>query len=110
MVMVFVIGFFICKMVWDIFKELFYFLIDGFDVKDMLVYKQMIEKILGVSCLKDIKVRYLGSMVYVDVVVEVLVDLNIMESYDIVNEIEWRMKEEYVIDYLYVYMEFLEYK
>lgn len=110
MVIVFIIGLIICKIVWDIFKEFFYLLIDGFDVKYIFDYKKMIEQIVGVSCLKDIKVRYLGSFVYIDVVIEVLFDLNIKESYEIVNEVECKMKEEYVIDYLYVYMEFFQLK
>ncbi|MCI3987088.1 manganese transporter MneS, partial [Bacillus vallismortis] len=106
----FVIGLLICKTAWDIFKESSHSLTDGFDVKDISAYKQTIEKISGVSRLKDIKARYLGSTVYVDVVIEVSADLNITESHDIANEIERRMKEEHAIDYSHVHMEPLEHK
>ncbi|MGF7536209.1 cation diffusion facilitator family transporter [Bacillus mexicanus] len=106
----FVIGLLICKTAWDIFKESSYSLTDGFDVKDMSAYKQTIEKVSGVSRLTDIKARYVGSTVYVDVVVEVSADLNMIESHDIANEIERRMKEEHAIDYSHVHMEPLKYK
>lgn len=106
----FVIGLLICKTAWDIFKESSHSLTDGFDIKDISAYKQTIEKISGVSRLKDIKARYLGSTVHVDVVVEVSADLNITESHDIANEIERRMKEEHAIDYSHVHMEPLEQK
>ncbi|MEK3809694.1 MULTISPECIES: manganese transporter MneS [Bacillus] len=106
----FVIGLLICKTAWNIFKESSHSLTDGFDIKDISAYKQTIEKISGVSRLKDIKARYLGSTVHVDVVVEVSADLNITESHDIANEIERRMKEEHAIDYSHVHMEPLEHK
>ncbi len=97
-------------MSWGIFEKSSHSLTDGFDVKDISAYQQTIEKISGVSRLKDIKARYLGSTVYVDVAVEVSADLNITESHDIVNEIERRMKEEHAIDYSHVHMEPLEHK
>lgn len=53
----FVIGLLICKTAWDIFKESSHSLTDGFDIKDISAYKQTIEKISGVSRLKDIKAR-----------------------------------------------------
>ncbi|MGM0861997.1 MAG: cation diffusion facilitator family transporter [Bacillota bacterium] len=106
----FLIGLLICKTAWDIFKEASHSLTDGFDVKDISDYKRTIEKISGVSHLKDIKARYLGSSVHVDVVIEVESDLNIKESHDIANEIERRMKEEHAIDHSHVHMEPLQNK
>jgi len=55
--------------------------------------------------LKDIKARYLGSTVHVDVVVEVEPHLNIAESHDIADEIERRMKQEHDILHSHVHME-----
>lgn len=81
-----VIGLLICKTSWGILKR------------------------TGVSRLKGIKAGYLGSCVYIDVVIEVPSDLNIKESHDIANEVERRMKEEHAIDHSHVHMEPLQLK
>lgn len=82
---------------------------DGFDVTDISAYKQTIETSWR-HRLKDIKAKYLGSSVHIDVVIEVPSDLNIKESHDIANEIERRMKEEHAIDHSHVHMEPLQLK
>ncbi|APA01666.1 MULTISPECIES: cation diffusion facilitator family transporter [Bacillus] len=106
----FIIGVIICKTAWDIFKESSHSLTDGFDVKHISDYKKTIEQIAGVSRLKDIKARYLGSSVHIDVVIEVPSDLNIKESHEIANEVERKMKEEHAIDHSHVHMEPLQLK
>ena len=91
----FVSGLIICKTAWEIFRDASHSLTDGFHIKDMSKYKETIEATPGVGDLKDIKARYLGSTVHVDVVVEVEPNLNIAESHDIADEIERRMKQEH---------------
>lgn len=81
-----VIGLLICKTSWGILKR------------------------IGVSRLKDIKAEFLGSCVYIDVVIEVPSDLNIKECHDITNEVERRMKEEHAIAHSHVHMEPLQLK
>ncbi|MFB4389566.1 cation diffusion facilitator family transporter [Bacillus sp. BR_10] len=101
----FVIGLIICKTAWEIFRDASHSLTDGFHIKDMSKYKETIEATPGVGDLKDIKARYLGSTVHVDVVVEVEPHLNIAESHDIADEIERRMKQEHDILHSHVHME-----
>uniref|UniRef100_UPI0024BF08EF cation transporter dimerization domain-containing protein n=1 Tax=Lysinibacillus sp. D4A1_S13 TaxID=2941228 RepID=UPI0024BF08EF len=76
-------------------KESSHSLPDGFDVNHISDYKKTIEQIAGVSRLKDIKARYLGSSVHIDFVIEVPSDLNIKESHEIANEVDSMVKEEH---------------
>ena len=101
----FIIGLIICKTAWDIFKEAAHSLTDGFDIKDISTYKETIQKVPGVGRIKDVKARYLGSAVHVEVIVEVRPDLNILESHDIADEIERKMQEEHSIIHSHVHIE-----
>ncbi|MDA7026817.1 cation diffusion facilitator family transporter [Bacillus sp. CLL-7-23] len=101
----FVIGLIICKTAWSIFKEAAHSLTDGFDIKDISKYKKTIQEVPGVGRLKDVKARYLGSAVHIEVVVEVQPDLNIAESHEIADEIERRMQQEHAIIHSHIHIE-----
>ncbi|WP_368031709.1 cation transporter dimerization domain-containing protein, partial [Bacillus licheniformis] len=53
---------------------------------------------------KDVKARYLGSAIHVEIIVEVRSDLNIAEIHDIADEIERRMQEEHSIVHSHVHI------
>jgi cation diffusion facilitator family transporter len=99
------IGFIICKTAWDIFKETAHSLTDGFDDQKLLNFKATVEKTPGVDRIKDIKARYLGSSVLVDVVIEVHAGLNVTESHKITDEVEKRMEIEHRISHVHVHIE-----
>lgn len=101
----FIIGLIICKTAWGIFKEAAHSLTDGFDIKHISTYKETIRKVPGVGNIKDVKARYLGSAIHVEIIVEVRSDLNIAESHDIADEIERRMQEEHSIVHSHVHIE-----
>ncbi|NPC91732.1 cation transporter [Bacillus sp. WMMC1349] len=101
----FVIGLIICKTAWNIFKEAAHSLTDGFDIKDISKYKKTIQEVPGVGRLKDVKARYLGSAVHIEVVVEVQPDMNIAESHEIADEIERRMQQEHAIIHSHIHIE-----
>ena len=52
-----IVGFLICKIAWDIFKEASHHLIDGFDEHQLEEYKETILNTPGIKSVKDIKVR-----------------------------------------------------
>lgn len=53
-IVVLIVGFIICKIVWEIFVEFFYMLIDGIDFDKMEEYVDVIEYIGGVENIVDI--------------------------------------------------------
>ncbi|MFN2747970.1 MULTISPECIES: cation diffusion facilitator family transporter [Bacillus] len=106
----FIIGLLICKTAWDIFRDAAHSLTDGFDIKNISMYKETIQQVPGVGRIKDVKARYLGSAVHVEIIVEVRSDLNISESHDIADEIERRMQEEHSIVHSHVHIEPFEEK
>lgn len=61
MVVVFVVGIIICKIVIEIFKEVVYFLMDGFDEEKLGYYKESIEFVEGVKEVEDVKVCKFGN-------------------------------------------------
>ncbi len=100
-----IIGVLICKTAWDIFKEAVHSLTDGFSEKELDKYKETINNIPGVQSLEDIKARYVGSTVYVDVVIKVHSNLNVVESHAICDEVERRLTEEFNITNVHVHIE-----
>ncbi|MFC0270649.1 cation diffusion facilitator family transporter [Metabacillus herbersteinensis] len=99
------IGLIICKTAWDIFKDATHSLTDGFDMKILKEFQETIETTPGVETLKDIKARYLGSSVLVDVVIEVDSGLSVTDSHDITDQVEERMKSEHNISHVHVHIE-----
>ncbi|WP_017729448.1 cation diffusion facilitator family transporter [Halalkalibacterium ligniniphilum] len=100
-----VIGMIICKTAWDIFKDASHSLTDGFHEKDLQEIKKTIEKIPDVKSLKDIKARYLGSVIHVDVTIEVSSALNVKESHDIADEIEKELHKKYKVGKTHIHTE-----
>ena len=99
------IGFISCKTAWDIFKDTAHSLTDGFDDQKLLSFKSTVESTPGVDRIKDIKARYLGSSVLVDVVIEVHAGLNVTESHEITDLVERRMEMEHKISHVHVHIE-----
>ncbi|SDN33027.1 cation diffusion facilitator family transporter [Bacillus sp. OK048] len=82
------VGFLICKTAWDIFKEASLYLTDGFDEKEIELYKETIYQCNGVKGVKAIKARNYGNNVVVDVVILVNSTLDVKCAHDIATEVE----------------------
>ncbi|MEH7253722.1 cation diffusion facilitator family transporter [Neobacillus niacini] len=82
------VGFLICKTAWDIFKEASLYLTDGFDEKEIELYKETIYQCNGVKGVKAIKARNYGNNVVVDVVILVNSTLDVKRAHDIATEVE----------------------
>jgi cation diffusion facilitator family transporter len=101
----FVVGLIILKTAWDIFRESTHRLTDGFDQDLLEQLRHTISDISGVEEISDIKARYLGSSVLVDVVIHVNPDLNVVESHSITEKIEDRMKKVHKINTVHIHIE-----
>ncbi|MNN87832.1 putative cation efflux system protein [compost metagenome] len=95
----------IAKTAVEIFKSSAYNLTDGFDENELDSYRQTAAATPGVLDIKDIKARFLGSNVLVDMVVLVNPELSVAQSHDISDEIERRMLEEHQIFNAHVHIE-----
>ena len=83
-----IVGFLICKTAWDIFKEASLYLTDGFDEKEIELFKETIYQCNGVKGVKEIKARNYGNNVVVDVVILVNSTLDVKRAHDIATEVE----------------------
>jgi cation diffusion facilitator family transporter len=100
-----VVGLLILKTGWGIFRETVHRLTDGFDQSKLEDLRITIATIQGVASVGDIKARYHGSSVLVDVVIHVDPDLNVVESHTITEVIEERMRVEHKISDVHIHIE-----
>jgi cation diffusion facilitator family transporter len=100
-----IVGSLIVKTGWDIFREATHRLTDGFDRSELDAFRTAIADIPGVDDIRDIKARYVGSSVLVDVVIHVDPRLNVLESHTITEEIERRMAKEHNVNAVHVHIE-----
>ncbi|MCU6339674.1 cation diffusion facilitator family transporter, partial [Enterobacter quasiroggenkampii] len=89
------VGFIICKTAWDIFREATHTLTDGFDEAQLDRLRKTVESTEGVRKIKEVKARLHGSLVLVDVVVQVDPKLSLIEGHHICDDIEQRMKRKH---------------
>ncbi len=100
-----VVGIIICKTAWGIFRDAAHRLTDGFDQEELAILRTTIAAIPGVEDIREIKARYHGSNVIVDVVIHVDPRLNVLESHMITEEIESRMYAEHKIRAVHIHIE-----
>lgn len=101
----FIIGLLIVKTAIDIFKEAVLTLTDGFDEELLDTISETVDKVEGVSSVKDIKCRAHGSMIFVDLTVTMDPELTVIESHRITEEIEEEIQKHYPYSLLHVHTE-----
>jgi cation diffusion facilitator family transporter len=99
------VGCIILKTAWDIFWSATNTLTDGFDVEQLLNLRATVERTEGVKEIKDIRARIHGSMVLVDVIIIVDPAISLVDSHEICNTIEQRMKRKHDIIHVHVHVE-----
>ncbi|TFE29371.1 cation diffusion facilitator family transporter [Cohnella luojiensis] len=99
------VGCIILKTAWDIFISATHTLTDGFDVQQLMSLRTTVEKTKGVKAIKDIRARIHGSTVLVDVVIVVNPSISLVESHEICDTIERRMKRKHDIETVHVHVE-----
>ena len=99
------VGFRICKTAWDIFKEASLYLTDGFDEKEIELFKETIHHCDGVKGVKEIKARNYGNNVVVDVVIFVNSTLDVKRAHDIATVVENELIEKHKVYDVHIHVE-----
>jgi cation diffusion facilitator family transporter len=100
-----IVGFLICKTAWDIFKEASLYLTDGFDEKQIDIYKDTIHQCNGVKGVKEIKARNYGNNIVVDVVILVNSTLDVKKAHDIATKVEEELIRTHKVYDVHVHVE-----
>jgi cation diffusion facilitator family transporter len=100
-----IVGIIICKTAWDIFHEATHKLTDGIDADLLSQLGKSIEEVNGVKSIADIKGRFHGNEILVDVDIKVNPYLNVAESHSITEEIEEKVRKEFNIIHVQVHVE-----
>lgn len=79
---------------FTIFKESIFTLSDGFNERDLEVYRQDVLEVPDVLDVKSIKGRYHGSSIFVDVTIVVDPDITLQEAHKICDRVENYMHEQ----------------
>lgn len=87
-VMVFLVGILIVYIVIKIFYDVVYILIDGFDVFKFEIIYDLIVFVFDVKKVIDIKVWMNGNKIWIDVIIVVDFELNVVKSYVIIEIVE----------------------
>ncbi|MEW9670051.1 cation diffusion facilitator family transporter [Ammoniphilus sp. 3BR4] len=101
----FVVGLMICKTAWEIFRESAHVLTDGFDEEELPRYTETIMQIKDVRVVDDIKARSNGTDIFVDVVIHVDPNIDIVECHDICDKIEELMLEKHNVSNVHIHIE-----
>jgi cation diffusion facilitator family transporter len=99
------VGLLICKTGWEIFRDAFHYLTDGFDEKQIELYKFTIDNCFGVKGVKDIRARNYGKNVVVDVVILVNSNLDIRGAHDIATRVEEELIDKHEVYDVNVHVE-----
>ncbi|SEN66104.1 cation diffusion facilitator family transporter [Lihuaxuella thermophila] len=100
-----IVGIMICKTAWDIFREATHKLTDGIDADLLSRLGRSIEEVNGVKRIADLKGRFHGNEILVDVDIKVNPQLNVAESHSITEEIEEKVRKEFNIMHVQVHVE-----
>ncbi|WP_040948794.1 cation diffusion facilitator family transporter [Gorillibacterium massiliense] len=100
-----IVGALILKTAWDIFREATHSLTDGFDEEMIVAFQETVNKTPGVEQVKDIRARFQGNHVFVDLTVYVDQDLSVKESHMISDAIETRLFKNHKIRHVHVHIE-----
>ncbi|HBI05134.1 MAG TPA: transporter [Paenibacillaceae bacterium] len=102
----FVVGIIIIKTAWEIFSEAALNLTDGFDDEEKMIHiKESISKVSGVKVVKDLKGRKHGNHIFLDVIIDVNPNLNVVESHNITEKIEKILAKEHRVKYAQIHIE-----
>lgn len=101
----FAVGLIILKTAWEIFSDASLALTDAFDLKKLQGMQKTVEKVPGVRGVPSIKARSHGNITFVDVVILVDADLNVIESHDITEYVEEALLQEHKIRATHIHIE-----
>ncbi len=90
---------------WKVGYEAIHSLTDGFEAEKLKRIEQQIRQVDGIREIIDVRARYHGSVVHVDVTIGVDHHLNVVESHALTERIEDRLLGFEAIERVYVHVE-----
>lgn len=89
---------------FGIFKDSIFALSDGFKEQDLEEYRSLVQEVTDVREVKNVKGRYHGSSIFLDVTIVVDANLSLQEAHDICDRVETHL-ENNGISSVYVHPE-----
>ncbi|RLY83102.1 cation transporter [Staphylococcus hominis] len=89
---------------FGIFKDSIFALSDGFKEQDLEEYRNLVQEVTDVREVKNVKGRYHGSSIFLDVTIVVDANLSLQEAHDICDRVETHL-ENNGISSVYVHPE-----
>jgi cation diffusion facilitator family transporter len=99
------IGLIILKTAWKVGFDAVHALMDGFDAQKLAEIEQQVEQVEGIRQVLEVRARFHGSAVHVDVTVGVDHHLTVVESHALTERIEEKLVGYEGIERVYVHVE-----
>ncbi len=100
-----IVGGIILKTAWEVGYEAIHSLMDGFDEEKLASIETKIRQVDGIREVLDLRARYQGSTVHVDVTIGVDEDLTVVESHQLTENVEEQLLGYEGIERVYVHVE-----
>ncbi|WP_082234742.1 cation diffusion facilitator family transporter [Halobacillus massiliensis] len=101
----FIVGLIICKTAWDIFEDATHHLTDGYDEKDLMEIRELIEAHPKVTAVKDVKGRQQGNRAIIEATIHVSPTITIEAGHNITDEVEIILENQLNIRYAHIHVE-----
>lgn len=99
------VSFLVLKTGWSIFRDATHSLTDGFDLEQMKAFEETVILIPGVEAVKEVRARFQGNQVFVDLTVFVMPTLSVEESHLISDVIESELLSKHQVRHAHVHIE-----
>ncbi|EUJ33616.1 cation efflux family protein [Listeria floridensis FSL S10-1187] len=88
-----------------IFFDAAHSLTDGFDVSKLDIIHELVREVPDVKEVKDIKARFNGNRIWIDLTISVDASLNVVRSHEITEQIEQAIRTKFPTAYTLVHIE-----
>ena len=99
------VGVIIIKTAFEIFKDSALELTDGFETEELEAIEKTVKKNPNIEKVKSLKARTHGNQTFVDIVIVMDENLNVLESHQITEEIENSLAEKHHIHNVHIHIE-----
>lgn len=99
------VGFIICKTAWDIFYDASHTLTDGFDEEALEEIRTSVAKDENVLAIKDMKGRFQGNQVLIEITLYVNPELTVAQSHQITDRIEALLQQKHDVPHAHIHIE-----
>ena len=100
-----IVGLIIIKTAIEIFKEAVLELTDGFETEELEAIEKTVKRNPNIEKVKSLRARTHGNQTFVDIVIVIDENLNVLESHQITEEIENSLAEKHHIQNVHIHIE-----